>query len=284
METFPARHSDKQDFLRTLELALLYAKTVTLGSTPWPESNAVMARNRRIGTSMSGIAQFIAQHGLDELRDWCDTGYAQLRADDEAFSKRFGVPTSIKLTSIKPSGTVSLLAGATPGMHYPISSHYIRRVRLPANSTLVSSLQNAGYHVEPAVEGQGTAVVEFPVCAGDHVPRANDVSLWDQLTLAAFLQRHWADNSVSCTVSFDPEKQGASTLTSALDHFQYQLKGISFLPNHPHVYPQMPYEEIDEATYLQRSANIKPVVWEQRDSFIPKEHEFCDGDKCVLPS
>lgn len=30
-------------------------------------------------------------------------------------SARFGIPTSIKTTSIKPSGTVSLLAGATPG-------------------------------------------------------------------------------------------------------------------------------------------------------------------------
>lgn len=28
---------------------------------------------------------------------------------------RFNIPTSIKTTSIKPSGTVSLLAGATPG-------------------------------------------------------------------------------------------------------------------------------------------------------------------------
>jgi ribonucleoside-triphosphate reductase (thioredoxin) len=63
VETFPTNHEDIADFLETLKYAFLYAKTVTLGTTHWPESNAVMLRNRRIGTSMSGIAQFISRRG-----------------------------------------------------------------------------------------------------------------------------------------------------------------------------------------------------------------------------
>lgn len=63
VETFPSNHENLQDFLETLKYAFLYAKTVTLGTTHWPESNAVMLRNRRIGTSMSGIAQFISRRG-----------------------------------------------------------------------------------------------------------------------------------------------------------------------------------------------------------------------------
>lgn len=31
VETFPTRHDSKEDFLRTLKFAYLYAKTVTLG-------------------------------------------------------------------------------------------------------------------------------------------------------------------------------------------------------------------------------------------------------------
>lgn len=103
-------------------MAFLYAKTVTLGLPHWEKTADVMARNRRIGTSMSGIAQFIANKGIGELVNWCNQGYSALKAYDKYLSNEmFKVPESIKITSIKPSGTVSLLAGATPGVHFPLS-------------------------------------------------------------------------------------------------------------------------------------------------------------------
>ena len=46
-----------------LQFAYLYAKTVTLGRTHWPATNRVMLRNRRIGCSLSGVAQFVAARG-----------------------------------------------------------------------------------------------------------------------------------------------------------------------------------------------------------------------------
>ncbi len=52
------------------------------------------------------------------------------------------------MTSIKPSGTVSLLAGATPGVHFPHSKYYTRRVRLGKHSNLVKPMLEAGYHIE----------------------------------------------------------------------------------------------------------------------------------------
>lgn len=67
------------------------------------------------------------------------------------FSEEFAIPRSIKTTSIKPSGTVSLLAGSTPGMHYPISRFCLRRVRMSAASDLLEPLRAAGYHIEPDV-------------------------------------------------------------------------------------------------------------------------------------
>ncbi len=56
VETFPFNHHSYQDFQETLEMAFLYAKSVTLGLPHWEASAEVMARNRRIGCSMSGIA------------------------------------------------------------------------------------------------------------------------------------------------------------------------------------------------------------------------------------
>ena len=72
-----------------------------------------MLRNRRIGCSVSGVAQFITNRGLDELKEWLNDGYDVIQEWDKQYSDWMTVPNSIKTTSVKPSGTVSLLAGAT---------------------------------------------------------------------------------------------------------------------------------------------------------------------------
>ncbi len=72
VETFPSRASSKQDYLDTLRIAFLYGKTVTLLPTHWERTNAVMQRNRRVGTSMSGITDFVDNHGVETMRDWMD--------------------------------------------------------------------------------------------------------------------------------------------------------------------------------------------------------------------
>ena len=79
VETYLNRHESLEDYKRTLKFAYLYAKTVTLMPTHWEETNAIMQRNRRIGTSMSGIANFADNHGLPVLRTWMDEGYAVVK-------------------------------------------------------------------------------------------------------------------------------------------------------------------------------------------------------------
>ena len=99
------------------------------------------------------------------------------------------------MTSIKPSGTVSLLAGATPGVHFPHSRHYIRRVRLGKHSKLLKPLLEAGYPVEEdQMDKTNSLVVEIPVSLGKNIRTLNEVSLWEQLEVASLLQRYWADN------------------------------------------------------------------------------------------
>ena len=202
VEIFPLKHDSEADFLRSIELATLYAKTVTLGKTHWSKSNAVMLKNRRFGASLSGLAQFLAARGIGTLKRWCDVGYAKIQEQDEILSNRFAVPRSIKTTCIKPSGTVSLLAGATPGMHYPQSRFYVRRVRLSSNSELIPQLKEAGYHLEPSVtDPLNTTVISIPIDVGEGVRTLGDISMWEQLAFAAFLQAHWADNQVCFLLS-----------------------------------------------------------------------------------
>lgn len=296
VEVFPFNCVDKADFLRTLKFSYLYAKTVTLGKTHWPETNRVMLRNRRIGNSLSGIAQFVTRHGLETLREWCEEGYAEIQKYDTIYSDWFCIPRSIKTTSIKPSGTISLLAGATSGVHYPISQYYIRRVRINSNSKLLPPLIAAGYKVEPQLIAKGfdpatgrvtateedptTSVVEFVVNSGEGIRAEHEISMWEQLALAAFMQRHWADNQVSCTIKFDQEREGPH-IAHALNYYQYQLKGISFLPHSGHGYLQAPYEPIDKETYEAAKARYGVLDFNEAAE-KPQVEMYCENDTCML--
>ena len=284
VETFPYNHDSLEDYQRTLKYAYLYAKTVTLGKTHWSETNRVMLRNRRIGCSVSGVAQFITKHGMEELRNWLESGYDTIQDWDKVYSDWFAVPKSIKTTSVKPSGTVSLLVGATPGMHYPESRFYIRRMRLSKHSELLEPLRKAGYKLEPAFGSEdSTMVVEVPVDVGEGIRTAAELSIWEQFSLAAFLQRHWADNQVSCTATFDPQTE-ADQLPYVLNYFQYRLKGISLLPRHPlGAYKQMPYEAITEKEYnkqVKKLGRLSFVGIEGEEAEIDK---FCNNDVCDIP-
>ena len=265
VETFPARHSSLQEYLRTLKFAYLYAKTVTLRMTHWPETNRVMLRNRRIGCSVSGVADFLGKYNLETLRTWLDEGYKTVQRWDEVYSNWFCIPRSIKTTSVKPSGTVSLLAGSTPGMHFPESRIYIRRMRMSKNDPLVAPLREAGYSVVPAIgQEETTVVVEMPIKLPEGVRVQSEVSMFEQLQLAAFMQRYWADNQVSCTITFDPETEGPH-IAQMLQYFQYQLKGVSFLPKFDYgKFPQVPYEAISEEVYDAMVKDVKPIQFVDR--------------------
>ncbi|MBT4209112.1 fused protease/ribonucleoside-triphosphate reductase [Candidatus Woesearchaeota archaeon] len=284
VETFPNNHDSLEDYQRTLKYAYLYAKTVTLGRTHWSDTNRVMLRNRRIGCSVSGVAQFITNCGLNELQNWLETGYDTIQEWDKQYSDWFAVPKSIKTTSVKPSGTVSLLAGATPGLHYPESRFYIRRVRLSNQSELVEPLKKAGYKLEPAFGSEdSTMVVEVPVDVGEGIRTAAELSIWEQFSLAAFMQRHWADNQVSCTATFNPETE-ADELPHVLNYFQYRLKGISLLPRHDYgAYKQMPYESINEQEYNKQVKKLSKLSFGVIKNEEAEIDKFCNNDSCEMP-
>ena len=283
VETFPNNHDSLEDYQRTLKYAYLYAKSVTLGKTHWSDTNRVMLRNRRIGCSVSGVAQFITNRGLEELRTWLENGYDTIQDWDCMYSDWFAIPKSIKTTSVKPSGTVSLLAGATPGLHYPESRFYIRRVRLSKHSELIEPLKKAGYKIEEAFGSEDTTmVIEVPVDVGEGIRTAAELSIWEQFSLAAFLQRHWADNQVSCTATFDPETE-AEELPYVLNYFQYRLKGISLLPRHDYgAYPQMPYEAIDEKVYKKQTKKLNKLSFGVIKNEEAEIDKFCNNDSCEI--
>ena len=130
-ETFPPRCSGPDRFFEALRFATFYASTVSLLPTHRPETNAVIARNRRIGVSISGIAQW-ASGEVSEC--WGPMNYTSMtrhlraahrivREENSRLAKQAGIPASVRVTTVKPSGSISLLAGVTPGVHYPVSRY-----------------------------------------------------------------------------------------------------------------------------------------------------------------
>jgi len=283
VETFPNNHESFDDYSITIKYAYLYAKTITLLATNWVETNRSMLRNRRIGLSMTGIAQFVANRGVDKLKQWMEDGFEIAKKYDKIYSEWFAIPESIKITTIKPSGTLSLLAGSTPGIHYPESKYYIRRIRLANNSSFIPALKEAGYLIEPAVgQEESTLVVEFPVSIGDNVRTLKEVSMWEQLSLAALAQRYWADNSVSVTITFDPKTEG-NQIENALNYYQYQLKAVSFLPQlESGAYAQMPYEEITKEKYEDMVSKLTPLDFSGMFSEEAIGERYCSNDTCSI--
>jgi ribonucleoside-triphosphate reductase (thioredoxin) len=259
VETYLNRHDSLEDYKRTLKFAYLYAKTVTLLPTHWEETNAIMQRNLRIGTSMSGIANFADNQGIPVLKQWMDEGYETINRYDTTYSEWLGIRESIKTTTVKPSGTVSILAGESPGVHWtPGGEYFMRAIRFSIADPMVALFRMANYRVEPASESpDDTVVVFFPIKSG--AKRAErDVTIFEKMALAATAQRYWSDNSVSVTVTFDPETE-AKHVGTVLHMYDGQLKTVSFLPSGNFTYPQMPYTQITKEEYDAEADKLFPI-------------------------
>jgi adenosylcobalamin-dependent ribonucleoside-triphosphate reductase len=285
VETYLNRHDSLEDFKRTLKFAYLYAKTVTLLPTHWEETNAIMQRNRRIGTSVSGVANFADLKGLPELRTWMNEGYATVKKYDVSYSEWLGIRESVKMTTVKPSGTVSILAGESPGVHWTAGGKYfLRAIRFANNDAMLPLFKMANYRVEPASESPDTtSVVFFPIKS--LAERAEkDVTIFEKMNLAVIAQRYWSDNSVSVTVTFDAEKE-SDHVETVLHMHDGQLKTVSFLPMGNTVYPQMPYTQISEAEYDEYAMQLFPIDFAGVYAGMGSEaigEAYCTTDACEI--
>lgn len=287
-EVFPPRCANVERFNKALEFATFYASTVALLPTHRPETNAVMTRNRRIGVSISGIAQWACgvvpetwgMMNYTRMGQMLRSGYKIVRAANKRLADEAGVPVSIRVTTVKPSGSISLLAGVTPGVHYPVSRYAIRRVRIGSSSPLVEPLVKAGVPHEKDQVSENTLVFDFCIDHGD-VRECEQVSPWEQFSLVQMLQKHYSDNSVSATIYFDKEKDGPD-IEKMLAMFIPNLKSISMLPHAGHGYAQAPYEPVTKEEYEQRCAAFTMPSFKAVRGNVPAGSKFCAGDRCEL--
>lgn len=213
-------------------LATRYAYRITFRHYEWEATREVVYRHRRLGVGITGITDWVllkydakAIEGFDEegnaiynakVTQFLDTLYKAVSDANIQQAIDLNANPSIKLTTVKPSGTVSLLMGASPGMHYHWAPYMIRRIRMASTAPLVPTLKQCGYNIESAIVGyqadgtpnydHSTLVVEFPTkapTAGNaNFQSAGDVPLREQAALQALLATYWSDNAVSATLSF----------------------------------------------------------------------------------
>ena len=289
-EVFPPRCTNSDRFYQALRFATFYASTVSILPTHRPETNAVIAKNRRIGVSISGIAQWANNECLVDS-EWGDMnytkmtsflreGYKLVKEENANLAEQAGVPVSVRVTTIKPSGSISLLAGCTPGVHYPVSRYAIRRMRIGKDSPLVDTLIKAKIPHEDDTYSDNTLVFSFAIDHGN-VRSVEEVSPWEQFSIVAMLQRCWSDNMVSATIYFDKEKDAAD-VEKMLAMYIPVLKSVSMLPHSGHGYAQAPYEPITEAQYEELKDSYQLPDFKDTISNVPTGSKFCDGDHCEL--
>ena len=279
------RHESKEDFLKTLKFAYLYGKTVTLMPTHWQATNGIMQRNRRIGTSLTGIASFADTNGLPTTREWMDEGYNKIRHYDKQYSEWLCVRESIRVTTVKPSGSVSLLSGATPGVHWgPGGEFFLRAIRFGEQDPMLHLFKAAGYKIEKDIVSANTQVVYFPVHSG-HPRSEKDVSMFEKIGLAATAQKYWSDNGVSVTLSFDKEEE-TKFIAPALHMYEGQLKAVSFLPMGNKTYPQQPYTQITKDEYNNYIGTIAKIDWNAIyngvENLEAEGEMYCTTDVCEI--
>lgn len=281
VEAFPTRNQTHAEYFESLELAQIYAHTVTLLPTHSAETNAVVARNHRIGESLSGIADWFDTAGATEIVTLMRQGYKYVRETNQRLAKAAGVPESVRVTTVKPSGTISQLAGVSPGMHFPPYTRYIRRIRVGENTPIVPILKQAGIPYETDHYSDNTLCFEFPVQSRARRSQ-RDISMWQKGAMVMLLQKHWADNMVSNTVTFDPKTEGHQ-IEDFLAHYVPFTKTLSLLPDTDEgAYAQMPYEGITKAEFDRRAREINEIDWSTFGGSDGADSRFCGNDSCEI--
>lgn len=245
------------------------------------ETEDVVHKNMRMGIGMTGLLQATP----DQL-GWLKDVYPKLREYDVEYSKEKGFPTSIKLTTIKPSGTLSLLPGVTPGIHPGYSQYFIRRIRMASNISLVELCRKNGFPVEfqknfDGSEDMNTVVVSFPCSYPEHTVLAEDMTAIDQLEFIKRFQAEWSDNAVSCTVYY--KKAELPKIKKWLcKNYESNIKSVSFLLHSGHGFVQAPYEPISKEKYEEMIAKTVPIQEIGQVSMTDIEIDECIGGACPI--
>lgn len=250
-ENFPGQHEAGTDSDISFRLLTRYCIRQRLTPLSDPVSHEIGLKNMRVGVALGGLCDF--EWNNEQLVHW----FGACREEADKYSAELRVNRPITVTTVKPSGTISLLNGSSPGIHAPFAPYYIRRARIAKNDPMVEALTEAGVTFEQcSYDKTGhTLVFAFPTKAAHTRTTVQTETIRDQFERQRAVQENWADNAVSATLSFDKENERAELARCLKEHVPH-LKSTTVLSK-SHSYVQAPYEQIDEATYRTMYGRIR---------------------------
>jgi len=210
------------------------------------------------------------------------------------FSRRLGVNQSAAVTTVKPEGTSALVNGSSHGIHARFAPYYLRHVRINATDPLFRMMRDQGVAFLPEVGQEHlptsevkTWVCAFPVAAPEGAITVDQLSAIDQLEHWRSVNTHYAEHSVSATISVGPE-EWADVGSWVYKHFD-EITGLSFLPRTDHVYLLAPYVPITKEEYEKAAAAFPEIDYSLLSRYEYEDHHggvqqewACAGGACEI--
>jgi ribonucleoside-diphosphate reductase alpha chain len=287
------RSSDtKESLLHKVRLATIlgtFQSTLTnfkYVSAAWKKN---CSEERLLGVSLTGIMDSRLTNGKERNLDHLlESLKAEAVAVNKEFAEKMGIPQSVAITCVKPSGTVSQLVDAASGIHARHNPFYIRTVRGDKKDPLTKMMTDVGFPVEDDVMNPtNTAVFSFPMKVGSSAVFRTDMTAIEQLELWLTYQKHWCEHKPSVTISVK-EEEWMEVGAWVYKHFDW-MSGVSFLPFSEHTYQQAPYQDTDKEGYEFLLKQMpKKVDWsklseyEMSDMTVGSQELACVAGACEI--
>ena len=282
----------RQSLLEKVRLATIlgtFQSTLTnfkYVSAAWKKN---CSEERLLGVSLTGIMDCRLTNGKEKnLDNLLESLKAEAVAVNKEFAKKMGIPQSVAITCVKPSGTVSQLVDAASGIHARHNPFYVRTVRGDKKDPLTKMMTDMGFPVEDDVMNPTqTAVFSFPMKVHDGAVFRTDMTAIEQLELWLTYQKSWCEHKPSVTISVK-EDEWMEVGAWVYKNFDF-MSGVSFLPFSEHTYQQAPYQDTNKEGYeFLKEKMPKKVDWsklseyEMSDMTIGSQELACVAGACEI--
>lgn len=255
----------EDDIKSTFRLLARFLVRGTLFPCQDPKTQAVRDEHRIIGCGITGLADWCSLYGVEygskTMEDLAYTWRKIVVESANEYCDRLGINRPRAYTTCAPTGTMSKVAGCSEGIQPHLYDYFVNRVIYKADHPKLGELGRLGFKTEDSVNARGSKVVSFPMRAGvlkhvQSIETAATIGVERQLEMQRIMQQHYADNSVSFTVNFDPAGYSADQIEALLRKYGPLLKGTTLMPFVGDKYQQLPQEQITKEEYEQMVANI----------------------------